>query len=500
MKKTTRILSAFLAALMLAGSLASCANGSDNEDTNDITTSANEGETALADNLPELNYNNGEITIICRDMEGWTRGEIWVDSLTSEPVNDAVFERNRAVEERLNIQINCILDKDAYSYTVPDKVSTAVKAGTSEYDLMGAAAYATANHSLSGIFVNLRSTEYLDFEQPWWTQGFNEAMTYNDMQFMATGSMLLSIYRFAFVTVFNKALFKDANQPNLYDTVEDGQWTLDKQASLVPLFHRDNGNDTEADGDIYGLISNDVISVDPYWSSCEVDILGKDGDGALTLTFDSAKLFDVAEKVLNLYYNTDGGVYVIPYAANDSEQDTIRNMFAEGYSAMATLRILELENTAMRNMEQAYGVVPMPKFDENQKEYHTLLHDQFTVVAIPTTVKGERLDMVSAFMEAMGSTSYKIVKPVYYEETLRTKIAQDPQSALMMDLVTEGIYIDAGIIYTNAIDSFHSGFRSLVQAKNNDAVSRYQKITKSAEKKLTALVQKLDKIASEQPN
>ena len=140
-----------------------------------------------------------------------------------------------------------------------------------------------------------------------------------------------------------------------------------------------------------------------------------------------------SEKILHLYYNTAGGSYILPHEDADHEQETMRGMFAEGFSAMATLRFIELENSVMRNTDQEYGVIPMPKFDENQEDYRTLLHDQFSVVAIPTTVKDERLDMVSAVIEAMASASYKIVKPVYYEETLRTKIAQDPQSAAMMD-------------------------------------------------------------------
>jgi hypothetical protein len=85
-----------------------------------------------------------------------------------------------------------------------------------------------------------------------------------------------------------------------------------------------------------------------------------------------------------------------------------------------------LERESVRSMKDKFGIVPMPKFDEAQKEYRTMLHDQFTVISIPTTVQDERLDMVGAVLEALSSTAYKIVKPVYYEETLRTKIAQDP--------------------------------------------------------------------------
>ena len=210
-----------------------------------------------------------------------------------------------------------------------------------------------------------------------------------------------------------------------------------------------------------------------------MDFLGRTEDGEYELIMDTGKIHDVSEKLLHLYYNTADGAYILPHEDGDHEQETMRKMFAEGLAAMATLRIIELESSVMRNTDQEYGVIPMPKFDEAQEDYQTQLHDQFSVVTIPTTVKDERLDMVSAVVEAMASASYKIVRPVYYEETLRTKIAQDPQSALMMDIITEGIYIDLGIIYVDC--GVHAGLRSMIGNKSNDTASRFKRIVDRVE-------------------
>ena len=495
----TRLLAGILAALMLLPTLAACGTTSEEPvGTSGGTVGTNETEavTELTDSLPDdLYYNGDEVTIISRYREGWTSGEIAVPELKGEDVNDAVYERNKAAEERLGVKIVSIEENTSDQSVVVNKVATAVKAGTHEYDILAAACYLAVNESLNGTFTDLRKTEYLDFDKPWWSQGFNEVVEYHGAQFAVTGSMLLSMYRFAFVTVFNKDIFTDANQTFLYEYVENGTWTLDKQIELVPLFHQDNGNGTQdAEGDIYGLISNDYISVDPYWSSCMVDILKKNEDGDYELVFDSGKLHDVAEKTLHLYYNTDGAMYDIKPKSYDSEQDDIRAMFADGLGAMATLRIMELENGSIRNMEQNFGVVPMPKYDENQKQYRTLLHDQFTVICIPTTVTGDRLDEMSAVLEALSSMSYKTVKPAYYETTLRTKIAQDPQSADMMDIVIDNIYIDAGIIYTSALSSFHDKFRGIMGSKKNTVTSQYKSVVRSAEKALTKMLDKLDNI------
>ena len=499
--KFKRSLSAILAALMLAGSLTACAAGDGTTDTIDQTGPA-ETETGalISDALPEdLNYGDDEVTIISRYKEGWTSGEISVEGVTGEPVNDAVFERNKAVEERLGVKIVSVEDNTDSHSAVVNKVAISVKGGTNDYDIMAAPCYTTLSESLSGTFANLRSDgcEYLDLEQPWWTQGFHDATEYQGVQFATLGSMVLSMYRFGFVTVFNKSIFQNVEQPFLYEYVQNGTWTLDKQAQLVPLFHKDDGNGKQdPTGDVYGFVSDTYTNIDAYWSACQLDIIKKDGDGNLQMVLDMERLHGAAEKIIHLFFNTDNATYDIPASEDDTIWMTIRQIFADGYAAMASFRFLEMENSVMRNMEQEYGVVPMPKYDENQTGYYTLLHDQFTVVAIPVTITGDRLSEMSAVLEAMSSASYNIVKPVYYEENLRTKIAQDPTAADMMDIITDNVYIDAGILYIDALDAYHHALRTVIKSRTNNSVSLFKSRNMACKRQLETLSSKLDKLVA----
>jgi hypothetical protein len=138
----------------------------------------------------------------------------------------------------------------------------------------------------------------------------------------------------------------------------------------------------------------------------------------------------------------------------------------------------------------------MPKYDENQKGYRTLLHDAFTVFSILRTVDGDRLDETGAVLEAMASVSYKTVRPAYYETTLRTKIAQDPQSAEMFDIIVDNIYMDAGILYTIPLNTFHDKFRRIIGSKENTVVSDYKRLATSTERALTSMCRKMEKTLS----
>ena len=126
--KTRRILTALLASVMLLPSLAACGETTDPADTtgSSQTTSAEEGENTIPDDeLPDdLKYNGEKITFISVNAMDY-------DELTGDAVEDAIYERNKAVEERLGVEIEVIHDE-----TPIDKVVTAVSSGNDDYDVM----------------------------------------------------------------------------------------------------------------------------------------------------------------------------------------------------------------------------------------------------------------------------------------------------------------------------------------------------------------------------
>lgn len=471
---------------ILLSTFSACADVHEPSETTDSTQSAYETEagTELRDNLPDDLYYQGEEIVFI------SFNEMTYEDLSGDIVEDAVFERNKMVEDRLGVKIECIQDGNAI-----DKVVIAVNGGSAEYDVMIDPCWRTAPKFVGNFFRNLRETKYLDFDKIWWNQSFNHEVLYKDAQYGITGAMVLSLYRRTFVTVFNKDIFTEANQPFLYEYVDNGTWTLDKQTAMVPLFHQDNGNNKQDQtGDIYGFISNDFIHVDPYWTSFEIDIIKKNSDGEYEWVFDPAEVHDMAEKVLALYNGTGNASYI--ERDDPLAERTVWDMFAGGYGAMATVCIAALEDPAFRNMTQEYGVVPIPRYSESQDRYYSQIHYGFDVICMPTTVTDDRADMLSAVLEAMSATSYRIVRPVYYETTLRTKLAKDPQSAEMMDLIIDNIRIDAGFVYTHTLGNmsqgFHQGFQQLMASGQNDAVSRYKRSSVAAQKALSRLVDQLD--------
>lgn len=499
-----KLLAMLLAATALLTSLTACADT--DEGGNAETTAAStfsdattEEETAapLKDNLPEeLDFDGDTITIISREREGWTSGEIWVESQNGDIVNDAVYERNMAVEGRLGVKIENVQKTRIDAGEVIEEVKLAVQSKSGDYDIVAAASSSAAGASLSGIFADLRTSKYLDFDQPWWSQGYNEVMEYKGKQFVATGPICLSTYRFAFVTLFNKQLFENAVIEFPYDKVRKYEWTLDYQASLIPLLYKDDGDGVqEIDDDIYGYTTGDYISLFPYCSTCDIPMFAKNAEsGEFEYVIDVDRVDKATDKLLNLYYGNGDAVFVHEFQLHDLDQDEIRKMFANCHAGMATMRLMEVERADMRDMKDDYGILPMPAYDENQKNYQTMLHDQFTVVCVPSTVVGDELDKMSAVLEAMAVEGARHITPAYYETALRYKHLSDPDSWEMLTIISDGIYMDAACIYGGGPMGI---FKQMVNAKSNTVSSTLKGQRRSVATFLSKLNKQLSEVGEE---
>ena len=487
-----KFLALFLVFATMLSLLVACADPGEQE--SQTAASEETTEENQFDNVPkDLKFNGENVVIISRAFQGWTWDEVAVPELNSEPVNDAVFNRNVTVGDRLNIQIVSHAIDDPDQAKPVNEARNAVLSGSQDFDMLAGACYLVLQSTLDGTFRDLTQLEYLDLSQSYWTQDYNEVISYNDKQFSATGMIALSTYRFAFVTMFNKPQFDDKGIPYLYEAVANDEWTLDYQAKIAEDFYQDlNGDGKKDEEDFYGLITSPYISTDPYWASCDLKLVEKNPDGEYEYVLDTERLSDVADKVLYLFY--ESGSYIYPHTGLDAEQDDIRIAFSKGNGAMATTRLVAAEQPDIRNMEEEYGIVPMPKFDVAQEEYGTLQHDQFTVYAILNTVGEDKFQMLGAVLEVMASESLRTVKPAYYEIALKRKYMSDPVAWDMLDLIFATVRIDAGIVYTNVLGNPHDLFRQIITAKKNTVSSKFSKMNRTVSKHLSKMENKLDEL------
>jgi hypothetical protein len=313
-------------------------------------------------------------------------------------------------------------------------------------------------------------------------------------QYLCSGAVFLSYYRFIFVTFFNIDMFNDLGIELLYDTVDKGEWTFEKQSVLAKQLYKDsNGNGNSDEGDVFGFMGNhDMIGVDGYWASFELPILTKNEDGYYKYDLNIERTAKAIESINDFFWNNEG-VMRVAYKSGDTEQDAIAQSFANEEAAMVTLRLIECENdlVGMTN----YGIVPLPKFDENQQINRSAIHDSFSAFSIPNfNFNDDELAMIGAVLEVMASQSFKTITPAYYEQALKGRYANDPQSVAMLDHITQNVWIEAGILNCNAIDAPHKTFREAIKNRNANASSLLKQMERLVQKKLDTLNSDLEKL------
>ena len=490
---TKKVLSLILAVLMILPMAVACAETPTEGETTTAGPTAITTAPAASEEIPEeteltsktlpadLKFNGETVTILSRDAS-FVSDELWVDDQNGAMVNDAIYKRNEKVMEQLNVNFESIkLSGDAY--LVSTELRNAASNGEAYFDIAANSTYSTIMYTGENIFLDLTDCEYLDLDAVYWSQGYNESAAIGNSQYLATGALALSLYRLMFITFYNKDLLEEAQYENLYTVVDEGRWTLDYQIQLSKDLYRDaDGSGTVSEGDTVGFASSTLSYLDPYWSSCDIQIITKDADNYLQYSLDSEKLSNTVDKLIVLFHQSNA--WFDKSSGDDGKQTAMSNLFATGNVGTVTLRLGSVETEQFITMQDEYGIIPMPKYDENQEKYYTFLHDQFTSIGIPSVHSSdeEKVQMLGAVLEALALENYKSVVPTYYEVALKGRYLEDSDSWRMLDMIYENVKVDAGVLYTKNLGSIHQTPRDMIEAGRNTVSSRIKAIARQIEK------------------
>jgi len=439
------------------------------------------------DGLPAMDFEGADFTVLQRTEWNY---EFFAESENGDVVNDAVYRRNFAVEDRFNVKIKTIETEGIWGQqdNFVRRVKNTVSAGDDEYNIIsGYAAYMPRLQS-SGYVINLNALPYLNFDRTWWSRDLMDNLTINGKLFFTTGDIALSLWEDILAVYFNKQMIQDYAIENPYELVRSGKWTIDKLDEICRNVYVDvngDGKITEA-ADIFGYATDTANLVDNYFNAFGEPSIRKDSDGAPYLAQNTQKMTDITDKMYEFLWN-NRGVYANPVASAEPE-NLYKYIFEEG-RAMFLPEHLGNAST-LRSMETDFGIIPYPKWNEQQENYITAPVAYFSLIAVPTTAKN--LEMTGLITEALCVESYKKVIPAFYEISLKTKYSRDEESAEMIDIIRSGVVFDFGAIYCTQLDTNFHLFRMLMSDKKNNWTSQFEKNEQRYNKLLEKLVETFD--------
>jgi hypothetical protein len=431
------------------------------------------------DDLPETNFGGAVFTILQRTEWNY---EFLAESENGDVVNDAVYKRNLTVEERFNVKLNPIdvmggwNEQDIYL----KKVRNSVTAGDDEFQLLaGYAAYMPKLQS-GGYLINLRDLPYVDFDKAWWSKDLKDNFTINGKMFFTTGDLSLSLWEDILAIYFNKKMIADYEIENPYELVRSGKWTIDKLNEICKGIYRDVNGDgkVSADADIFGYATDTTNFVDGFFGCFDSPVIKKDEDGIPYHAQNTAKMAEIVEKIYEFLW-TNPGVYANP-VSSPGPVNLYRYIFEENRSMF--LPELLGNAQALRSMDTDFGIIPYPKWDEQQKDYLTTSVAYFSMFCVPTTV--QNFDMTGIITEALCVESYKKVIPAFYEIALKSKYSRDDESAEMIDIIRSGLTFDFGKVYVTELAYSMNILRELMSNKKNNFVSTFEKNEKQYDRAL----------------
>jgi len=444
------------------------------------TTSA--AETGIPESPVEaMDAGGREVVFITNinDGDSTMRDEVFCEGETGEVLNDAIWARNAYLEEKYNIKI-AVSKEDRFFEDVP----RTVMAGDPVYDIaMPGLGYAF-NWGGSDYLTEVSQLTHVNPDAEWWNQHIIEETEVQGKSYLLLGSMNLIAFDSTSACYFNKDMLTANGLDAPYSMVQDGTWTFDAMMEMC----KDVGGDLNGDGnldekDAYGFGCNSY-GAPAFAYAAGASFTERDEDGIPHFVELDERFVTFYQKLIETIHTNESVIYGERWK-HPERVNYLLTAFNESrmlFYVDTLVRTLQL-----REMEMDYGIVPVPKADEEQARYHSFIHaEDSSVVCVPKTVT--ELDLISRILEDMAYYSHFHVYPEYIDTTIKGKYLRDPESAEMVDLIISSQSFDFSLSSRSA---WTSDLRNILTNANTNIVSAYDAKRATYETNLQKLIEQM---------
>ena len=477
-------ISALLLIAMLAG-MASCGSevspASDVTGTSggmDTTTAPETADPRLISDLPDKDLGGYEFRAAKQnpDKIAWSLNTFFVEEENGEVLNDTIFKRNQDAMEKYNFTIKeTVTDKDPAS-----TISQSVLAGDDEYDIV-IGVLNQLNKIEYGILWNLMELPNLNLDKLYWDQNLVRDVALQGNLPFINGDILITDDESTMILTYNRPMAEDFKIENLYDVVRSGKWTVDKMLSCMKLVNEDlDANGKWDENDRYGLMFANNAAAAPYFGAFDVYLYEMDEkSGEPVFTGKSERAHTAFEKMNSILADTTISFDWSRITENTAAK--VAGMLGNKQVLFQSM-VLSMVRRNYRDIELDFGILPIPKFDEAQAEYGTIVNLSTPFISVPATVS--KPDTVGFILEALAAASGDVTE-TYYSVCMESKYTRDEESYEMIDLARQKLTYDMGFVYnwgglsasiTSGIMTSGSTYASLVasyETAANEAMKLY---------------------------
>jgi len=477
-----KLLALLLAALMTAPAFLSCSDSGTNEENAETAasapsaaeeenTAAEEPETTIYDDVPTGNFDGHDFRML-NVTSNYAYVLLTAEELMGETINDAVFNRNALVGDTLNVTFS---ENIVGWGDISGEITNMVAADDYSYDIVFDEVQNSIKYPANGQVINLYDLSEINFEKPWWDAGSVETLSVGDSLYMVNGDIHLMYGESAWVLFFNKNMLAEYNLESPYTVIKEGRWTFDKMYEMISGVSLDlNGDGILNSDDQFGLATHSDFSLVLLTSAGE-GLLYKNENNIPEWKELPEKVFNLSEKIHQQFF--DLNIAFQQYLSPIGSIGGIVDHFMQGKS-LFLCEVLGHAKT-LRDMEDNFGIIPTPKYDETQENYNTFIARSAQTLMVPVT--NRELSRTAVILENLGAESFKSLRPAYYDVQLSGKTARDADSLEMLDIIFDGRRYEMAYIFgANTIGSAYI----TATEDGSELASAVTKITKAAKKNI----------------
>ncbi len=466
-----RIFSLSLELLLLLLVAAGCSDATQEpEETTPVITAAEiteevaeetESPTPFWDAAEKVDLQGITITASCEEYDSNFYNVLDWDELTGERLNDAVYDRNRFVEEALN----CLFTSD-YSSAV-SKLEQSVISGSGDIDMTYALLGNGGSLLQKGYLKAFNSVETIDISQPFWDQGAIDSLSILGQTFCGMIDFGFDHYDSMAVLFYNGALVEEYRLEDPYELFKNQEWTVDKMKELIVAVSTDKNGDGQytLERDIYGLAGREYNFQPILFTSGERLVGWDEANETFTFNFTNDRFLQVAEAIATIYEQDANADYV-----HYTDYNLGRTAFSDGRALFYSRLLGDFKQ--LREVEDDYGVICFPRFDYSNENTSYYVQNP-TTLFLPVVVGDDNRDgdgdfnEIGIFLQAVGAYTLDVTLDEYIENAVIGKGMRDQNSADMVRVMMQNRNFD--LTQAFSFPNMSSGFYSCIVSNSGYA-------------------------------
>ena len=468
-KLLTRLLCMILLAVMVLSVFTAC--GKEENPNVGVEIDAENEENP---NIPAKDYQGHEFTLITEEGNAYNTRFIVAEADTGEVLGDAITKRNSALEQKYNIKV-----KHMKVDNIVDKVRSSVMSGTIEFDGIFAASNDLATMAIEGLLYDLNTVERFDFTKSYWDSNACEQLSMGGKLYFT--NCATNIHALGWAMFFNKYLIEEYGLTSPYEMIANNTWTIDNWAEMVKSVNKDlDGDGQMTVADRYGLMTGHSMGrMFAFASGIRSTTNDEYGKPIVTLVDEKTKLEGIYTKLGAVLSDTE---YVCCSECDHKEAHGYahkwayaRSLFTQDYYLFTANDAEDVQEYAQ--MEHEFGIVPFPKYDENQELYQTQYPANNNLFALPALILDE--ERTFNIIEDMNYYSSFIVYPTWFDVILTRRYARDDESEATLGTLNENRVYDIGQAFD--FGGLRTSIMDMDVAKNSNVIRNYERYKKTVQ-------------------